>query len=275
MAAEETDVAPIVWIDEGTSRSPFGSVSAASSASTHLPYDDIETERLPGPRPKVRPALPKQTSPVRLSPSARITSPSRPRSPRSPFSRAGSVRDQMRRQQLVWKQTQRQSISPAFFEPNDDAPRGTADSFGGTSGRNGLPLVADGRGAGRRARLTAQALSAHDDPAGALLAVPISSLSPDDDDDHDARAKAVRRCASFNAAIGLPTINVIKAIPDCLDDHSNPSSRDPFYYDRVLRRIDAGQQKANKKVKRQESNEWSGASVGSGGVTAWVVDSYV
>eukprot|EP00920_Eleutheroschizon_duboscqi_P000181 GHVT01000633.1.p1 GENE.GHVT01000633.1~~GHVT01000633.1.p1 ORF type:complete len:164 (+),score=6.24 GHVT01000633.1:501-992(+) len=144
---------------------------------------------------------------------------------------------------LVRKQTKRQSVVPSFFEPS-------------------VPFLRAKSAPGPPAKLTVDALLAHDHPATVFLAPkPMTE-------------KYVRRATSFQT---LPTIRIIKPVPECLDDHSNPSSRDPFYYDKVLQKIDAS---TSIKAKRRTSQacfrkDTMDSCKDSGNVKAWFADQYL
>ncbi|POW16857.1 hypothetical protein PSTT_01066 [Puccinia striiformis] len=126
------------------------------------------------------------------------------------------------RRRLVRKQARRQSIVPSFFEPPNHTSKSPAPS-------SGEPVA-----------LTTAALTQHDHPAAAFLAPP---------------SRAVRRAISFaGTRPPPPKIRIIKPKPECLDDHSNPSSRDPFYYDKVLDGMEDGRPSTPPRRQRRRMN---------------------
>ncbi|MBW0473255.1 hypothetical protein O181_012970 [Austropuccinia psidii MF-1] len=167
------------------------------------------------------------------------------------------------RKVLVRKQTRRQKLLPSFFEPL-------------LSHRKSKASKADTPAAAPVA-LTTAALNAHDNPAAAFLATP--------------SAPAIRRSVSFAGPIlPIPTIRIIKPEPECLDDHSNPSSRDPFYYDKVLKGIEThcprspprqqppkpqNPQKRQQRSRTESKDSQLDSSVESGAVTAWFAEHYL
>ncbi|CAH7667993.1 hypothetical protein BY996DRAFT_456835 [Phakopsora pachyrhizi] len=165
--------------------------------------------------------------------------------------RVASPSDERRR--LLKKQTKRQSVLPSFFEPTFPPPH--------LQSNVSQPIT--------HAPLTAAALTAHDHPAVAYLAAP---------------SRVIRRATSFAGAMpSPPIIRIIKPEPECLDDHSNPSSRDPFYYDKVLDRLDSRSPPSPRRQSRTKIPRVTQAcpppndndSVGSDAVTAWFADQYM
>lgn len=160
------------------------------------------------------------------------------------------------RKRLLKKQTRRQNILPSFFEPLGSKPDRPVSNLSGS------PVA-----------LTAAALTAHDHPAVAFLAAP---------------SRVIRRAISFAGPTPPPPmIRIIKPEPECLDDHSNPSSRDPFYYDKVLEGLNADRpptpprrQRRRTNSKQPEHRQRRSAEAGSPGiepdaVTAWFADQYL
>jgi len=153
------------------------------------------------------------------------------------------------RRKLVKKQHRRQSILPSFFEPLASKPKLTTASIG-------APVA-----------LTTAALTAHDHPAVAFLGD---------------QSRVIRRSISFAGPMPTPPIiRIIKPEPECLDDHSNPSSRDPFYYDKVLNDIQdqhpltpprRQRRRINSKVNRQDFDP---NLVEPDTVTSWFADQYL
>ncbi|KAH9816153.1 hypothetical protein DFH28DRAFT_891691 [Melampsora americana] len=157
---------------------------------------------------------------------------------------------------LIRKQTKRQSILPSFFEPN----------WIGTSPEPKLSVSNPTR---IPTQLTVEALSAHNHPVKLFLN-PTGSRP------------MIKKSISFQT---LPIIRIIKPIPECLDDHSNPSSRDPFYYDEVLKKIEREEihqsltdlkKSKNEGIDEEKKRNRSGSqdSLGSGSVTAWFAKQY-
>jgi len=149
------------------------------------------------------------------------------------------------RKRLVRKQTRRQSLFPSFFEPinhNSDSPAPSS----------GAPVA-----------LTAAALTQHDYPAVAFLAPP---------------QRVIRRATSLAGLLAPPPmIRIVKPTPECLDDHSNPSSRDPFYYDKVLDGIEDGRRSSPPRRTRRRINprvDRPASGIDQDGVTAWFADQY-
>lgn len=184
------------------------------------------------------------------------TSPT-PSSPKQQKRKSKKSENDSQRCKLIRKQTKRQSILPSFFEPINPMPELPTPNLAIPSSTT-IPT-----------RLTVEALSAHNHPVNVFLNP--ASEKP-----------KLRKSISFQT---LPIIRIIKPIPECLDDHSNPSSRDPFYYDQVLKKMDLfeQQEKNNQKVqleegidKDQQNRDRSGSqgSVGSGSVTAWFAEQY-
>jgi hypothetical protein len=151
------------------------------------------------------------------------------------------------RKRLVRKQTRRQSLLPSFFEPTNRK-----------SCKPSAPSTAE------PVALTAAALTQHDYPAVAFLAPP---------------ARIVRRAISFAGPVPpLPIIRIVKPAPQCLDDHSNPSSRDPFYYDKVLDgmqddRPSSPPRRRRRRISSKVDRPPSG--IDQDGVTAWFADQYL
>ncbi|EGG07702.1 uncharacterized protein MELLADRAFT_77557 [Melampsora larici-populina 98AG31] len=179
--------------------------------------------------------------------------PPMPSSPKQPKRKPKKNQIDSERCKLIRKQTKRQSILPSFFEPNQPIPEVPKRQPKLPSSTT-IPT-----------KLTVEALSAHNHPVNVFL-------------NPTYEKPKIRKSISFQT---LPIIRIIKPIPECLDDHSNPSSRDPFYYDQVLKKIDffEEQEKINKKIKLEEEKEnrdrsGSQGSVGSGSVTAWFAEQY-
>lgn len=148
------------------------------------------------------------------------------------------------RQRLVRKQTRRQSLFPSFFEP--------INRYSDPPSSSGAPVA-----------LTAAALTQHDYPAVAFLAP---------------SQRVVRRATSFAGLMAPPPmIRIVKATPECLDDHSNPSSRDPFYYDKFLDGIEDGRHSTPPRRTRRRINpraDHPASDIDQDGVTAWFADQY-
>ncbi|OAV98207.1 hypothetical protein PTTG_00277 [Puccinia triticina 1-1 BBBD Race 1] len=150
------------------------------------------------------------------------------------------------RKRLVRKQTRRQSILPSFFEPiNRNSKSSTSSS--------GAPVA-----------LTTAALTQHDYPAVAFLAP---------------SSRVIRRATSFAGTIPPPPmIRIVKPEPECLDDHSNPSSRDPFYYDKVLDGLEEDRPSSPRRQRRRINSKVEprpDSGFDQGGVTAWFADQYL
>ncbi|KAA1066145.1 hypothetical protein PGT21_023131 [Puccinia graminis f. sp. tritici] len=151
------------------------------------------------------------------------------------------------RKRLVRKQTRRQSLLPSFFEPLNRSSVTSASS-------NDAPVA-----------LTTAALTQHDHPAVAFLAPP---------------SHVIRRATSFAGTTPPPPIiRVVKPEPECLDDHSNPSSRDPFYYDKVLDGLEDDHPSSPSRRQRRRINSKveprPESFIDENGVTAWFADQYL